>query len=226
MHYHLEIVLPPDHENLEEAVAAVLAPFDENVEENRQPFWDWWVIGGRYAGQKLLAGLDQSKVTEFYQWMKDEGVTVSGFVAGKQELSPKDQIPKVDAKWREMFPQSKQETCPLFNHSNDQYGRVGESTIRGDISKLGESPADLECERVIFAGREWEDDGWTGRIRPVFMLSRDWWNGVNHLNSDWDGKVSTAIERWRKHMESYAHRYRLIHEPNDEWIVVTVDYHS
>lgn len=51
MHYHAEVIVPPtdDHEAL---VGRLLAPFDEQNEGDDASscqWWDWWVIGGRYA---------------------------------------------------------------------------------------------------------------------------------------------------------------------------------
>lgn len=43
-------------ENIEDAVSAEMAPFDENGEWFRDGSrWDWWVIGGRYSGKLSTA---------------------------------------------------------------------------------------------------------------------------------------------------------------------------
>jgi len=49
MHYHAEIWVP-EGQNIGEAVAAAMAPFDENV-DYETGFWDWYQIGGRYTGR-------------------------------------------------------------------------------------------------------------------------------------------------------------------------------
>lgn len=39
-----------------------LAPFDENDEDNENARWDWWVIGGRWAGSLLIKPGHESEV--------------------------------------------------------------------------------------------------------------------------------------------------------------------
>lgn len=52
MHSHIEIIFPPNTKNINEAVEQILKPFDENVEENKNTFYDWYEIGGRWSGYK------------------------------------------------------------------------------------------------------------------------------------------------------------------------------
>lgn len=232
MHYHCEVIMPPT-DDVASAIASVMKAFDENAEDTEETspgntFWDFYVMGGRFAGHKLMARYDQVKIEEFHQWLRDAGVTVSGFQCGKKTLSPSSQIATVDAKWNAMFPSDKGAVpCPIFNHSNDQYGRDGKGTIDGDICTLAEACA-AECERVIFAGLSWNGDAKerTGPLEATFMLCRTQWNGVNHMKVDWDGRVSTAIEKRKKHLESYGEEYRQQMTPQDDWLAVTVDYHS
>lgn len=219
MHYHTEIILPPT-DDIEGAIAAILAPFDENGDEEiiTKPFWDFYQIGGRFAGRKLLAGLGQEKVNQFYDWLQSEKITVSGLTCGKQELVPATQIPKVDAKWNEMFPSDTFQPCPIFKHSNNQHNN---ETLSGDICELSKIP-DLTCERVIFAGLDYKDE----KLEAKFMLSEDIWNGVNHIPSKWNGKVKTALNMFKRKLKNYAKDYRKKVTPKDDWLVVTVDYHS
>lgn len=224
MHYHCEIILPPT-DDIEASVAAVMAEFDENAEERDHAFWDWYVIGGRWAGNKLIASYDKDRISEFYAWLSAENVTVSGLVAGKQELNPPEQASKVDAKWNEMFPSAAQRHCPLFNHSNDQYGQdKSRSTIDGDVMRLGDVPTRLECERVIIAG--WCDDARTGPVEAAFMLCESQWNGCNHMKVEWDGTMQSALEQYKEKLANYAERFCAANTPTDDWLVVTVDYHS
>lgn len=235
MHYHCEIVLPApksygespesDNDYVQSAVSRILSPFDENNDENRHTFWDWWVIGGRFAGTKLTSALDPEKLESFWEWLKLEGVTVSGLTAGKQRLQPEGQIDKVDAKWRELFPESGAGPCPLFAHSNDQYD--SESTLSGDIARFRDLPARLECKRFIVAGQSWSDDGdWNGPLEAKFMLCQTVWNGVNHMDVAWDGTVRDALEKFNKTLEHYRDEYREKITPTADWLAVTVDYHS
>lgn len=235
MHYQCEIVLPPSTEDIKAAVESVMRQFDENMDEDsdefssKHAFWDWYVIGGRFAGEKQMAQYDAAKVQEFNDWCTAEKITVSGFVAEKQELSPANQIAKVDAKWNEMFPHSGgvMVACPIFKHSNDQYGTSGESTISGDIGKLSDSKG-VKCSRVIFSGPSWssESNERTGPLEAVFMLTDSEWNGVNHMDVKWDGTVADALAQWSDKLTRMADGYREQMQPQDDWIVVTVDYHS
>ncbi len=235
MHYHLEIILPPQTDDIPAAVESVMRPFDENLDPDNEEsyakhaFWDFYSIGGRYAGRKFMATLDKAKLEEFEQWCQDEEITVSGFQCGKQELSPADQIPKVDAKWNELFPQADHSImpCPLFRHSNDPYGRDGHGMLTGDVSKLSESQT-ATCARVIFAGNSYnhETGDYTGPLKAVFMLAQQEWNGVNHMEVKWDGTIQNAFNQWIAQMKGYKDSYRSLVQPNDEWLCVTVDYHS
>lgn len=224
MHYHLEIVMPPtDH--VKAAVEKILEPFNEQPDssdedhDTRHAFWDFWVIGGRWAGAKWKQSLDQAKLNEFYEWLQQEGVTVSGFTAGKQELSPDSQIPKVDAKWNELFPTGRKVACPIFKHSNDQYS--SEDTLQGDIQRLADVPDGLQCEHVIFAGPNYK-----GELRAVFMLRDTAWNGCNHMPVDWDKTLAGALQKRLADIKHATPEHKAKHTPQADWLVVTVDYHS
>jgi hypothetical protein len=232
MHYHCEIILPPGAENIEEAVRSVMGPFSENLEgeeASKYSFWDWYVIGGRWAGTKCMAGYDSEKLKEFEEWLQAEHVTVSGLRAGKPELNPASQIEKVDAKWNEMFP-SKENVmvaCPMFNHSSDQYGRRGESVIDGDICPLSQAK-EISCSRLIIAAPSYTPDSKEriGPLEAVFMLQDCLWNGVTHVDSKWDGTVKQALEIWNERSDRYNEQYLKCINLCDDSITVTVDYHT
>ena len=223
--------------DIEAAVTSVLKPYceheedldeDEQYTSRRHGFWDFWVIGGRWAGHKLLAQYDQSKIDEFYDWCKAEKITVSGLQCGKQELSPASQIPKVDAKWNEMFPSAELVPCPLFNHSNDQYGKGLSGTLPRDVSRLDAVPAALKCSRVIFARPSYQSEtkDRTGPLEVGWMIGEDLWNGCNHMKADWDGTFASAVEKYRESLKNYSEEYAAKMIPQNDWLVVTVDYHS
>jgi len=232
MHYHCEVIIPPTElDKIQPAISALLAPFDETSDDESvlHPFWDFWVIGGRWAGTKIPAGCDKEKLDEFYDWMKREGVTVSGLQCGKQELSPATQITKVDAKWNEMFPgaDGQPKLCPIFRHSNDQFGDGLEGTMPGDICELRDA-LEIECQRIVFAGPSFVSDAnaWTGPLEATFMLCTVEWNGTNYMKVDWDGKVGSAVEQLRKHARHYGEEYKARIVPQNDWLSITVDYHS
>ncbi len=232
MHYHCEIILPPT-DDIAAAIESVLKPFNEQPDKSDEDcdtsnsFWDWFVVGGRYAGTKLTASLDPVQLEAFNQWCRDEKITVSGLQCGKQELEPRSQIPKVDAKWREMFP-GIGEQCPIFQHSNDQYGRTGSGTIAGDICNLTAVPVGMQMSRIIFAGPSYQSETskHDGPLQATFMLAEDAWNGVNHMPVTWDCTVADALKQFRKRLENYKDTYAAIIAPQDNWLAVTVDYHS
>lgn len=217
MHYHCEIIIPPTApERVKALVTKTLEQFDENNEEARSTFWDFWTIGGRWAGEKATRSLDQEKLKTFQEWLQSEKVTVSGLVCGKEELSPPSQRAKVDAKWNEMFPSDTLQPCPLFRHSNNQYD--SEDALPGDIMRLGDVPKALSCARVIIVGPE--------NAEAVFMVAESVWNGVNHMDVKWDGTLADALRLHQKRLSHYRDEYRNKVTPQDDWLVVTVDYHS
>lgn len=231
MHYHCEIVIPPTMD-IEAAIKAVMKPFDENERDSEgsrgTPFWDFWIIGGRWAGNKLLAKYDKAKLDEFHDWLSAEKITVSGLTCGKQKLEPVSQEVKVDAKWNEMFPSAAGVPCPLFAHSNNQYGKGLSSTLPDDVSRLTDVPADLKCSRIIFAKPSFESKtkNWTGPLEPEFMLVDEAWNGCNYMKVEWDGTFASALEQYTEKLKNARDDFAVKCKPASDWLVVTVDYHS
>lgn len=224
MHYHLEVILPPVA-NLVEAVAQILEPFreegeDEEGNQNFHAFWDWYVIGGRWAGAKLEATLNLEKKEAFYAELTKRGVTVSGVQAGKQKLQPESQIPMVDALWCEYFPESPLKVCPFFDHFNNQYQN---SDGFPDVMRLKDVPRELTASHVIIAGPTWKDDE---SLEARYMLQDSIWNGVTHVDTKWDGKVQTVIDEHKERLKNAKPEYAAKHIPQDDWLVVTIDYHS
>lgn len=222
MHYHLEIILPPT-DDVEAAIKQIMAPFDEDPEDPEDrggsSFWDFYVIGGRWAGEHMKADLDPKKLDEFYEELTKRKVTVSGLTAGKQELQPADQIPMVDALWQEFFPDAGFPACPIFRHYNDQY----KNTL-DDVCNLSEIPDSLAAGRLIIAGPGYSDDG---GFRANYMLQDEFWNGCNHIKTGWDGNVKGGVaefEKWAK--DRYTEEAQRKYIPTDDWLVATVDYHS
>lgn len=218
-HYHCEIVMPKV-EDVNSAIQQIMEPFSENGDDVRNGFWDFFVIGGRFAGAKLQASCDPEKLSKFHEALKSSGITVSGLQCGKQELSPANQIPMVDKMWHEFFPELPDGPCPLFSHSNNQYD--ANSLLPNDICDLRVIPLSLKFDRIIFAGQKYESD----ELEATSMLATSIWNGVNHQDTNWDGSFSSAIELFKKHSECYRDEYRERITPREDWLVVTVDYHS
>jgi hypothetical protein len=224
MHHHLEVIMPPV-DDIEIAVKQILEPFNENGkdedgERNTHAFWDWYVIGGRWAGVKLECTLDLQKKDEFFAELTRLKVTVSGLQAGKQSLQPESQIPMVDALWNEMFPDSPLKACPFFSHFNNQYQN---SDGFPDVMRLKDMPKELKPSHVIIAGPHWNDEA---KLEAKHMVQDSLWNGVSFVKAAWDGRVQSVIDEFQLRMKSYTPEYAAKHVPQDDWLVVTVDYHS
>jgi len=224
MHYHLEIILPPV-DDVEQAVEQILKPFDENGKDedgdpNRHGFWDFYVIGGRWSGVKLEVMLDPERLQVFHAELKNRKVTVSGLQFGKLTLDPGSQVAMVNSLWNEYFPESPVKVCPLFSHFNDQYKH---SARFPDVMRLKDMPGSLKASRVIIAGPKWNNEGF---LAAEYMLQDSFWNGVTWVDSRWDGKVQTAIDEHNDRLKSAAPEYVARYVPKDDWLVVTVDYHS
>jgi len=215
MHYCLEILMPPT-DDVKAAVDKILAPFSENHDEedgaNRGAFWDWYQLGGRYSGSKIEAAVGEEKLSAFRAALMERGVTISGVVWGKEELSPASQIPSVDALWREMCPGAGS-VCPLFKHSGDQ--------MPMDVCRLDEVPEKLTAFSFIHAA-----DGFGNALSAQTLLHKTIWNGATHQETTWDGSVKTAIDQAIKQCEHYRDKYKAKVMPQPDWLVVTVDYHS
>lgn len=223
MHYQLEIIMPPVA-NIIESVAQIMKPFQEEGEDedgspNRHTFWDYYVIGGRWAGNKLTAGLDKDKMEAFYKELNTRKITVSSVQFGKQELSPPSQIPMVDALWNECFPESPVKVCPIFGHFNDQ-GK--DSNGYPDIMKLCDIPTGMKIAHVIIAGLDYKEEV----MEAKHMLQESMWNGVSHVDTTWDCTIEGALADLAKRHESYKEEYVAKNTPQPDWLVVTIDYHS
>lgn len=226
MHHHLEIILPPV-EDVTGAVAKIMKPFDENPDaaEAERPstsnsFWDWYVIGGRWAGTKLECALDLERKNAFFDELTKRGVMVSGFQAGKQEISPSSQIPIVDALWNDFFPDAPVKVCPFFNHFNDQYR---DSKGYPDVMTLRDCPRELKAEHVIIAGPSWRGEG---SLEAKYMVQQEMWNSVCFVETTFDGYVSSAVLEHVRKLGNYKSDYAAKYTPQDDWLVVTVDYHT
>lgn len=210
-HERTELVMPPTTD-VEAAVEEVLAPFGEKGDrDDCHAWWDYWVIGGRWSGQKLLEGLDQKKLSAFHQMLTEKKVTVSGIVCGKAALSPSSWIPVVDALWRAHFP-GVGDACPLFHHYKEG---------RGDVMRLGDVPEGVTAARVVIAGR------WVGGVlRAQAMWSRSVWNGVSWQDTTWDGTLASALARYREKYANTTAEWKKAMIPTNDWLVVTIDSRS
>lgn len=223
MHYCLEIIMPPVSD-VEEAVRQILNPFKEGEEDEdgnltKYSFWDWYVIGGRWSGEKLIQTLDEKQLEKFYFTLVEKGITVSSFTSGKQEIAPASQTPIIDSLWREYFPEGG-DVCPLFRHYNDPYK---DNVNYPDVMKFSEVSKDLVASRVIIAGLHWNDKY---VLEAKTMVEDSVYNGVNWVDTTWDGTLNKAIKIHNKRYETTLPEYKAEYVIGDDWLVVTVDYHA
>lgn len=217
MHYHLEVIMPPT-DDVKAALEEILHPFNENGDKDDEdrsghPFWDWWQIGGRWSGQKLLHAFGEPRIQAFRELLADRHITVSGIQAGKPNLSPAHQVELVNRLWRDHFPESPVKECPLFA---DYTGHDG------DTMPLGQVALDFSCHHVIIAGAGYQE----GTLTAQEMVIEKIWNGVSYQPTTWDGTLGAALDFASAKMVNYKEEYRASRTPQPDWLVVTVDYHS
>lgn len=226
MHYVAEVIIPPT-DDVEAAINQVMDGFHEEEYdedgkyEGRNPygFYDWYVIGGRWSGEKVLAKFGQDRINAFYKRLNDEGITVSSVVCGKQTLSPASQIPKVDAMWQEDFPDSGLDKCPFFDHSSPKWGGTDGWP---DIMEYGDCPPNLKAATVIIGGKHWNENEHPDELQAKFLLQKEFYNGCIFQDTNWDGSIEDAVKSY----EEYRERNEGLAPIENDWLVVTVDYHS
>ncbi len=218
MHFHIEMIIPPVDETLiEETIDQIMHPFDENNPDSYHAFWDWYVIGGRWAGEHIRASVDPEKLLKFHEDLQDRKITVSGVVCGKQTLQPESQIPIVDGLWKQYFPESGLDTCPLFSHFKSQYDHS-----LSDVQRVKDIHPNLSTSRVIIGSLTYDDTGYEAKE----MFCTEIWNGCTHQNTTFDGNVRGAIELYHSKNDQWTDKYKAKHSVKDDWLCITLDYHS
>jgi hypothetical protein len=225
VHYHAEVIISSDvaRGDIAKVIEEALAEYDENYQGedgqySKHAFFDWYVIGGRWSGDKAMALLDQGRLNDFRAWLDARGVTVSGIQCGKQSLDPESQIYAIDTKWNEMFPSADGAPvpCPLFNHSQTDDG-----SSPGDIMRLKDITAAHTAACVLILGQNWNNT----RFEIKYQLHRELWTGSNYQEAAWEGGVLDAVELYKRSIDSYREEYKEANTPTDDWWVVTMDYH-
>ena len=89
------------------------------------------------------------------------------------------------------------------------------------VRKFSELSPEDSAWRVIIAGPDIYGD-----TVANFMISRKIWNGVGFIPVAWDGQLSSAIEMWKKEAEGWRDEWHKRLIPSEDWLVVSVDYHS
>jgi hypothetical protein len=76
MHFFVGVIIP-NQDNVQNSVASLLAPYDENIENNKDAHWDWWEIGGRWDG--VLKGENEKPVLHIHD-IEDNIIKISEFL--------------------------------------------------------------------------------------------------------------------------------------------------
>ena len=67
MHHHCEVIMPPSSD-IGKDLEKIMSPFYENRDDcDGNEFWDFYVMGGRFAGTKETCGYNQERLDEFYK---------------------------------------------------------------------------------------------------------------------------------------------------------------
>ena len=208
-HEWLEIIMP-GCDDIEVAIATILKPYNlnESNPDGDYRFWDFYDIGGRFSGRKLRENLDQERLDKFGAAMDELHLTVHGVQWGKPKLEPASQQEQVDRLWQEFFPDCPVKACPYFQHA-------GPSLV-GDVLFLSEVK-DAHPFRLIIANSE-------GRV--VYRLEKKIYNGTIFQETDWSGSLREGLGKFEEYASVFTPEYRAEVTPQDDWLVVTVDYHS
>ena len=168
MHYHAEVYLKKL--NGKPLMDAVGAHMNRGVKS--KVGWDWFVIGGRWSGEKLLAKLDKDRLKAFWVEFKKRGY---GWPSA--EHSDEERRRDSQALFMEFFPDFKGE-IPVWR---DQYKREGGE---GDVAKVEDLPETLSCHTLILPGK-----------RRAEVLQIEEWNGKDFVKTAFKGDVVAELKR-------------------------------
>lgn len=234
MHAIAEVVVPPKFKpDLNLWVGRVMDYFLKGEGEGaKADWWDFWKIGGRFSGHKTLSRIPADRLAAFNKELARRKVTVSGMIFGREELQPASQIPEVDGLWREWFP-GHGERCPLFQHAYQAHLQGPHRHVEyfdHDVCTVAEVPDDLKCVRLLVFGHS---PDYPAEVRGVRHLVTEFWNGVEHQDTKFDGKVKPALDamirgvgRPPRDREDYKTKELRAFGFDKDWLVVTVDYHN
>jgi len=200
--------------DLGKVISTAMAPYNE--ERSERGFWDWYVIGGRYAGSVLRSRLGHERLKVFDDALASRKVMVKAVRCGKEELADAQTEEVVDAIWRYMFPDSGLATCPLFKHgSPSQYDKRGE--LPYDVCTVADVPQSHSVHTIALVTVNHADTTYIDSL-----LHSEIWNGATFQKTTWDGTFGAALSHFNERLARYREPESV--NPND--VVVTLDYHS
>lgn len=90
-----------------------------------------------------------------------------------------------------------------------------------EMSTLSNLPDSINAARCIVALLDE-----AGNYGAEFMLEESLWNGVNFVDSAWQGGIKEALTMYDKRIAHYKPEFQDRHTSKDNWVSVTVDYHN
>ena len=143
MHYHYELLIPPTdqpHFTITNIMDAYM--LCDSCHNNSDAIGDWYVIGGRWAGEKLIKSLDPQKIKSYKKELKQSELRVMSVQAVKPTPCDKKNSLLADQVWRKHFPDINEN--PFMSDYSDQY----ENDLR-DVWKLKDVPKNLTASGLI-----------------------------------------------------------------------------
>lgn len=192
-------------------------------------FHESHIIGGNFAGTKLLSKCDPNRLQAFRYWLyTGESLAAELTLFGTLQIrdDPASQL-KVDEKWNEMFPSGQFVPCPLFPHGRpDPFAalRPGggmKSTLPGDVMRLAEVPARLTCDRAIVVAPSRNKETGHQELDAVFMVPS---MSSRFLGTLWNGTLLGAVDLHRLLSQDQAATSAPC-LPTADWLAVTVEYY-
>ena len=202
-HYHVELIMPPTPWfAIEDRVLDILLPLRKGDDEETwpaDPLYDWYKIGGRFAGTKYGLGCDPKRLRKFYEELYSEAFATDVTVIGGARFWSDSDLPKVNALWRKWFPEDEVGTCPFIGPY---------PTGEQDICRVDRIPDELAADAVV-VGNEAD--------QVVFRLAIEIWDSARQefQRTGFDGSVPDALRRCRAQGI----------EPAGDWLAVTLDCH-
>lgn len=199
-HFGVLVVLPGDipWNQVEEATARVLAPYDENGEWFTDGSrWDWWQIGGRWTGS-LLAMSGASSTKRGAPGVFDNDLYLPGGW---------DVLRKKDIDWEGMAAARYQEALSYYDKGEWKQWK-GFIDIRDDDTR--ESYAVRIRDQFQFSSYVDKEGKWNERARTG-------WFGAEL--PDEEGKEPQSKDEWQSHWDEMISSL----DPDD--ILVVVDCH-
>lgn len=242
-HYHMELILPPqpDREAVRKASHQILLPFREEQDPLPEDeyheiyeghrFWDWYVIGGRWTRDHIVARLDETKLQDFWDNFAEAGMEGPGFqMPGSHPQLTPESVLRAHELWADFFPNDE---CPFWQKDGRRPGEACDH--KSDICTVGELGENAGAYRLLIATL----DGHL-KYKAAHLISTSFWNSVSWQDAKWEGDVHQAIgdyngtrqaeiDRRRDKdgvADEWSLKYGIPSLVGDDWHAVTVDYHS